>query len=222
MVPVWVLSIGLKGAELAVYVSLRSYADVHGAAHPHVKTIAQRAGVSERTAERAITRMRDLGLLTTIRRYREDRSIAGCEYTLRDLPLEPGSGGTDARVARGTDADDTTPPTHVTEQEHTTEHTSYEHGSSGSGPAQPSRDQARRKTIAAMTHEDNQADYLILRALCSEIGQEDPISVWWTLRKEHNAAKPSAFMARLVDYSEWEGFVGRHGIGEYQPNGDAA
>ena len=49
-----------------------------------------------------------------------------------------------------------------------------------------------------------------------------PVSVWWTLRKEHNAAKPSAFMAKLVEYSEWEGFVGSHGIGEYQANGEAA
>jgi DNA-binding transcriptional regulator YhcF (GntR family) len=60
MIPVW-----LSGAEFAVYVALRSFADRYGEARPHVRTIATRAGVSERTASRAIAVMRDKGLLRT-------------------------------------------------------------------------------------------------------------------------------------------------------------
>lgn len=223
MVPAWVLSVGLKGAELAVYVSLRSFANMQGAAHPHVKTIARRAGVSERTAERAIARLRDLGLLSTTRRYRDDGSIAGCDYTLRDMPLESASWGTDARVARGTDEDDASVPTHVTEQEHTTEHTSYEHlGSSDPWATKPPDDRQRRSQPATLTQAEANEDFARLKALCSEVGQDDPVSVWWTLRHDHRASHPAAFMARLVEFGEWDGFVGRHGIGEYTSTGEAA
>jgi hypothetical protein len=100
--------------------------------------------------------------------------------------------------------------------------------SSGSGDqwaTKPPHHQARRKPNdhrgKPVTKAD-QADFEALKTLCEEVGQDDPVSVWWTLRKEHNAAKPSAFMARLVEYSEWDGFVGSHGIGEYQANGEAA
>ena len=84
-VPTWVLGL-LAGAELAVYVSLRSFADRRGEARPHVRTIAERAGVSERTAARAITAMRSKGLLTTTRIHGAGGSIVGCNYNLRDLP----------------------------------------------------------------------------------------------------------------------------------------
>jgi hypothetical protein len=86
MVPVWVLSVGLSGAELAVYVALRSYADRHGEARPHVRTIATRAGVSERTAARAIATMRDKRLLRTTKVYGHNGATLGCDYHLRDVP----------------------------------------------------------------------------------------------------------------------------------------
>lgn len=120
MVPVWVLRAGLTGAEIAVYVSLRSYADREGSAWPSVQSIADRAGASRRTAERAIARMRDLGLLETSQWHRPDGSIGGCSYRLRDVPpaalaapevpTSP-SGGPDDPVGGV--------PTRMTEQEHT-------------------------------------------------------------------------------------------------------
>ncbi len=85
MVPVWILNEGLTGAELAVYVALRSFADRVGDAHPHVKTIAQRGGVAERTAERAIAVLRRKGLIETTRRYAEDGSVKGCDYHIKDM-----------------------------------------------------------------------------------------------------------------------------------------
>lgn len=89
MVPVWVLSKGLTGGELATYVSLRSFADRSGEAHPSFRTVAERAGLSVKTVEKAVSRLRDLGLLRTTRRYRPDGSIAGCDYVLVDVDPAP-------------------------------------------------------------------------------------------------------------------------------------
>lgn len=98
MVPAWVLLVkdkdgkGLSGSDLRVYIALRTFADRWGAAFPHVPTIAARADVTPRTAEKSITRLRDLGLLTSKRRYRADGSISGCDYVLRDIPPSPDEG----------------------------------------------------------------------------------------------------------------------------------
>jgi hypothetical protein len=90
MVPAWVLGMGLTGAEWAVYVALRSFADRSGGARPKVRTIAERAAVSERTVERAIARFRTLGMLRSQRIYsRDGREIIGCHYMLRDTPPAP-------------------------------------------------------------------------------------------------------------------------------------
>lgn len=87
IVPVWVLQVGLSGAELATYVAMRSFADRRGEGWPKVKSIAERAGVNPRTAEKAIARFRELGMLTSVQRRRPDGSISGCTYYLRDVPL---------------------------------------------------------------------------------------------------------------------------------------
>lgn len=106
MVPGWVLTMGLKGAEIAVYVSLRTFADRGGEAHPKVKTIAERAGVSERTTERALARFRALGMMRSEQWYRPDGSVGGCRYHMRDIPpSDNGSPPPDGDVA--------TPPTQV-------------------------------------------------------------------------------------------------------------
>lgn len=92
MVPIWVLDVTdtkgqrLSGADLRVYVALRSFADRSGRAHPFVESIADRARVGKRSAEKSITRLRSLGLVSTTRRYRDDGSIAGCDYHLRNDP----------------------------------------------------------------------------------------------------------------------------------------
>lgn len=131
MVPIWVLTY-LNGSAVAVYVALRSFADQNGAAHPRVKTIAERAGVSERTVARAITEMRELNLLRTLQWARPDGSIGGCHYYLRDLPpsdvspppLTQLSPPPDTAVTTPPDTAVTTPLTQLSEQEHTKEHTS--------------------------------------------------------------------------------------------------
>lgn len=103
MVPVWVLKY-LKGAEVAVYVSLRSFADREGHGYPRTKTIAERAGVAVNTVRNAIQKMRRHHLVTTAERRRADGSVSGLDYYLCDVdPETPDGGG-------GTPRSDQSPP----------------------------------------------------------------------------------------------------------------
>lgn len=93
MVPAWVLNY-LKGTDVAIYVSLRTFADQAGYGYPHTKTIAERAGVSVSATRKAIQKMRALGLVHTTERRRSDGSLAGLDYYLIDIdpqtPIHPG------------------------------------------------------------------------------------------------------------------------------------
>ena len=122
MVPVWVLGCGLKPSELAVYISLRSFADQSGAAWPRAKTIADRAQVTVGTARNAIQQMRKLGLLTTAERRRDDGSTAGLHYRLVDIKPAQMEGGTSTDVPPGVQLMYTPTGARCT-QEHTTEQT---------------------------------------------------------------------------------------------------
>jgi hypothetical protein len=91
MVPAWVLLAkdsdgkGLSGADLRVYIALRTFADRERKAFPHVPTIAARAGVNARTAEKCLSRLKEMGLVVSKRRYRADGSIARCDYEMVDI-----------------------------------------------------------------------------------------------------------------------------------------
>jgi hypothetical protein len=86
-VPTWVLTLGLTGTELAVYVALRSFADRDGAARPYIRTLMVRAGVSRSTVKRALDRFRDLQLIRTRQRTTTAGAVAGLDYWLRDVPV---------------------------------------------------------------------------------------------------------------------------------------
>lgn len=101
MVPAWVLTVGLTGAQLATYVALRSFADRGGDGWCTSAVIAQRAGVSAGTVRNATGRLRELGLLTTSVRTRPDGSTAGIDFHMRDTPPERGE----------PDSEFSTPPT---------------------------------------------------------------------------------------------------------------
>ena len=81
----------LTGAELRFYIALRSYANQEGFAKPFVTTIARRAHISKAAAEKAISKFRRLGWLTTKRLYRDDGSIRRCDYWLIDICPQPRS-----------------------------------------------------------------------------------------------------------------------------------
>lgn len=104
MVPIWVLDPGqylpavdpatlkegddkpLNGTDMRVYVALRSFADPEGLCWPTTRTVAERANVGKSTAEKAIGKLRRIGLLTSEVRHRGDGSISGCLYRLRNDP----------------------------------------------------------------------------------------------------------------------------------------
>lgn len=111
MVPIWVLDPAkylpgadpaklkpgdekpLSGAELRVFISMRSFADARsGHLNPFVRTLAERAGLAMNTTEKAIAKFKRLGWLVTKRRYRPDGSIYRCDYFLRDTCPAPGEG----------------------------------------------------------------------------------------------------------------------------------
>jgi hypothetical protein len=99
MIPTWVLEHDLSAAELKVYIALRSFSharlgsgDDQGV-FPHVDTIAKRANIHLRTAEKAISRLRERGLITSQRRYNDQGWIRGCDYMLADLPVAPSPKG---------------------------------------------------------------------------------------------------------------------------------
>lgn len=84
----------LSGSEIRVYVALRSFADRYsGHAFPFVKTIAERAGVHPHSVEKALSKFRRLGWMTTQRRYRDDGSIRRCDYYLVDVCPNSQAGG---------------------------------------------------------------------------------------------------------------------------------
>ncbi len=89
MVPVWVLSKGLKPATLVTYVALRSFADRAGGARPRAETIAERAHLSVGTVRNSIQELRSKGLLVTSERRRPDGSLAGLTYKLFDIDPSP-------------------------------------------------------------------------------------------------------------------------------------
>jgi hypothetical protein len=86
MVPGWVLHVGLTGNELAVYVALRTFAGRTGEAWPRISVLADRAGVSRSTVDRALARLRQLDLVRSRTNRRPDGSVTGSRYWLRDVP----------------------------------------------------------------------------------------------------------------------------------------
>lgn len=146
LVPVWVLTYKLSGAELATYIALRSFSGARlGAADeqdifPRVGVVAERACVSQRTAERAITKLRELGLLISTRRHDGNGYVKGCHYFLVDLDPRPLMKSlTDETVGALTDELDGASPTSSSEQyltsegDHGEETTSALRGSSPEG-----------------------------------------------------------------------------------------
>lgn len=86
IVPIWVLTIGLTGGEIAVYVALRSFCDRNGDCFPTARTIATRAEANVGATRNAIQKFRRLGLLTTDEVYRKNsRELAYLRYHLVDL-----------------------------------------------------------------------------------------------------------------------------------------
>lgn len=72
--------------EIAVYVTLGTYTDGNHYCYPSMPTIAAGAGVSERTARRAIRSLEAKGLLIVTARFAEDGDRSSNGYRLEMNP----------------------------------------------------------------------------------------------------------------------------------------
>jgi hypothetical protein len=69
------------GAERAVYMALESYADASGVAWPSRATIADLTGYSVGAVKKAVSRLREVGLVESVQVIRRG-GIVGCRYWL--------------------------------------------------------------------------------------------------------------------------------------------
>lgn len=82
MIPLWALDFELSGAELRVYVALRSLADRAGKCTVGSKAIAELARVDQGTARNAVAKLRQFELLLTTPAYHPDGGMAGLNFVL--------------------------------------------------------------------------------------------------------------------------------------------
>jgi hypothetical protein len=81
IVPIWILEIDLKPAELKTWIAIASFCG-SGPGWPSTAKIATRAGVSVDAVHHAIPRLRRMRLLATRSRRRPDGTSAGLVYVL--------------------------------------------------------------------------------------------------------------------------------------------
>lgn len=178
MVPIWVLSMGLTGGEVAVYVSLRSFCDRNGHCYPKTRTIAERAHCSVSAARNAVQKFRTLGILTTTEVYRPGtRELSHLRYYLADL--DPRRWNVEPREVSPDDAWGVTQPSDTctsaevggslsqVTQEHTSDHptqqtkedSSSSRSSSSSSPRarREDDDEARERKIEARKRKERAA-----------------------------------------------------------------
>lgn len=231
-----------RGTAKLVLIGIANH-DGDGGAWPSVETLAKYANVDVRSVQRALRELEALGEVRTVQRqggtartpgnYRPNlyeflvTCPAECDRTKNhrtnrgDTDVTPrGDAGAAPEVTPASPEPSSEPPVEPSDG-------SKDRGSSSddpwdSHPAPQRKRRGRRGTPPAGVSDNDQADFQALVTTCKEIGEDDPVSVWWTLRKEHRAWEPSRFLRDQVANGTWDGFVGRHGIGEYNPNGTAA
>lgn len=180
IVPAWVCDYGLSGAEWSTYVALRSYADGTGLCWPRAKKVATRAGLSIRTTEKSLSRLRDLGLITSSQRF-AGAAIVGCTYQFamsRPAPTTLLTSPT-AELA-GTPSLPAAPPGHLggTPRQPLTPGTAHLDGGVPAISAVPPVSSVRnvveetREPITELTNEEISDP--ISAAAASDVDQEDP------------------------------------------------
>lgn len=231
-----------RGTARLVLIGVANH-DSDGGAWPSVKTLAKYAAVTPRNVQKALRDLEALGEIRTLKQQggpREMRDEARpnlyefllacppeCDHSKKHRirpPVASDTRGDDATDTRGT-----SDPTPKPSDEPPVEPSSWS-GDAGTSsdatgiahPAARTKRKGRRGPPPSGVSEDDQADFASLKDVCQEIGQEDPISVWWTLRKDHGAWEPSRFLRDQVSRGTWDGFVGRHGINGYEPSGKVA
>ena len=210
-----------RGTAKLVLIGIANH-DGDGGAWPSVATLAKYAAVTPRNVQKALRELEALGEIRTHlqaggngrgpayeRPNLYDFTLAcpdGCDRTTKHLVTPPVasdtpgvSNPTGGGVSEATPKPSSQPPN---ESSDWSEDSGLRAAAPGLRPP-PVREKMSRRRL-------------------DDIGQKDPMSVFWTLYREHGADRPSAFLAKLVDDRRWDGFVGRHGISEYQSSGEAA
>lgn len=82
----WLESGDLSAPDIAVLCALASYADAEGVCWPAIATLADRAGLSDRSARRSLARLSTLGYLEWDQRRRSDGTRSSSLYRLTDRP----------------------------------------------------------------------------------------------------------------------------------------
>lgn len=216
----------LTHLAVRLWVRLDKYAGKDGNAFPSRARLADDLGVSKGSIAAALSNLSKAGWIT--RKPRPDAPGSSWTTELNDESTVPDSAADpDQNAGRGRLAGSSGATNMLDTEGDPLKDTKEGQGSSDRGSSTDDHgltQSARRKprTGKPMTQDEMNADFAALKALCLEEGIDDPVSVWWTLKHEHHAVEPSKVMQRLVENGQWDGFVGRHGIGEYKPNGEAA
>lgn len=229
-----VIDTRLSHLAVRLWVRLDKYAGADGNAFPSRARLAADLGVSRGGIARALSELAANGWVS--RHPRDDRPGGSWTTILHDECQHPSqdTSDPDSHMSRPQPTSETT-PTHMRDPEGyppTDTHQgdwSDDAGSSSDArgiahpAARPKRRGRKGKPPETGLLDGDQDDYNALRAICEEIGEDDPMSVWWTLRKApHHAWQPSRLLKKLVDDGVWDGFAGSHGIDEYNADGTAA
>ena len=218
----------LSDRAVRLWVRLDKYAGKDGSSFPSRERLAKDIHCSVPSITRAFKELVEAGWVTRTRRS----SMSNVwDTVLNDETTNPTGdvAGQDGRITgdpSGRITGDPSGESRVTRLEKETQQkeTQLKDRSDGRGaPAGATRKRATAtRRPAKLTDEQHDEQWALLRGLCREVGEDDPVAVWWTLRTEHGATRPGSFMADKIECGHWDGFVGRHGISAYNPDGSAA
>ena len=77
-----IYGIGLSGNQIALYGALASFADANGQCYPSHKALAERAGISEKTARRGLRVLASKGVMTVTNRVTQGGGATSNLYTV--------------------------------------------------------------------------------------------------------------------------------------------
>lgn len=223
---VWVLHLGLSGAELATYVALRSWDSGSGTVWPSVKSIAARANLHPKTVEKAIQRLAsdDIGLIVVEQRHRSDGSLTSCNYHLTDTPPRHLAGGYPSYGGEGYPRNGGEVPARRREQEETTEETSTEpdHGTDENsglttgthagprGARGPQRPHKRKRRSA--TEVDRQLFADVLARNGEDLDDQAIDECYGDFARRWGAKYPGKWLEANETEGNLDGFLGSKGL----------
>jgi hypothetical protein len=172
-----------------------------------VSTLMEQSGLSRATVYRALAELQAWGWLVQVEGHAQHRSPRYLPRlgVQRSHPETAEVSQRDPEVAdRDPTPQDSTPDSTVGQTP------------SNSGLPGGRELRSRRPRDRPLSQQDTAKEWTLLRELMAAEGMDDdPRDVWWTLIHEHRAKRPGSWMRARVEAGEWDGFLGSHGITEY-------